>query len=91
MTQVLNSEVNIDGYALYRSDRTRNGGGVLMYVNNCIGVKERQNFSKDTENIFVDILLPKTKPIYTSWYPIQPISDSFLTKPHKCHIKFRKL
>ena len=41
---VLNSEVNIDGYTLYRSDRTRNG----------IGVKERQNFSKDTENIFVD-------------------------------------
>ena len=59
---------------MYRSDRTRNGGGVLMYVNNCIGVKERQNFSKDTENIFVDILLPKTKPILVGilYNPFQP-------------------
>ena len=31
-----------------------------MYVNNRVGVKERIDFSKD---VFVDILLPKTKPI----------------------------
>ena len=60
---VLNSEVDIDGYTLFRCDRTRNGGGVLMYVNNRVGVKERIDFSKDTENVFVDILLPRTKPI----------------------------
>ena len=71
---VLNSEVSIEGYTLFRSDRTRNGGGVIMYVNNCVGVKERKNFSKDIENVFVDILLPKTKPILvgTIYNPFQP-------------------
>ena len=54
---VLNSEVDIDVYTLFRCDGTRNGGGVLMYVNNRVGVKER------IENVFVDILLPRTKPI----------------------------
>ena len=45
----LNSEVDIDGYTLFRCDRTRNGGGVIMYVNNRVGVKERIDFSKDIE------------------------------------------
>ena len=60
---ILDSEICIDGYSIFRSDRTRNGGGVVMYVNKNIGAKERVNFSKEIENVFVDILLPKTKPI----------------------------
>ena len=36
---------------------------MVMYVNKNRGAKERVNFSKDIENVFVDILLPKTKPI----------------------------
>ena len=60
---VLDSEVDIDGYSIIRCDRTRNGGGVLMYINNNVSYKERANFSKEIENVFVDILLPKSKPI----------------------------
>ena len=60
---VSDAEVSIDGYTIFRSDRNRNGGGVVMYVNKNVGVKNRVNFSNEIENVFVDILLPKTKPI----------------------------
>ena len=37
---ILDSEIDIDGYSIFRSDRTRNGGGVVMYLNKNIGAKE---------------------------------------------------
>ena len=74
---VLNSEVDIEGYTIFRNDRTRNGGGVVMYVNKNVGVKERVNFSKDIENVFVDILLPKTKPILVGIL-YNPFKSNFL-------------
>ena len=71
---ILDSEVDIDGYSIIRCDRTRNGGGVLMYINNNVSYKERANFSKEIENVFVDILLPKTKPILVGvlYNPFKP-------------------
>ena len=74
---VLNSEVDIEGYTIFRSDRTRNGGGVIKYVNTNVGVKERVNFSNEIENVFVDILLPKTKPILVGIL-YNPFKSSFL-------------
>ena len=55
---VLNSEVSIEGYTLFRSDQMRNGGGVIMYVNNFVGVKERKNSilnstSFDAQEVFI--------------------------------------
>ena len=60
---VTGSEVLIDGYSSIRRDRNRHGGGVACYVNNSIHYNERKYFSNDFENIFIDILLPKTTPI----------------------------
>ena len=48
---VLTSEIQIDEYELLRCDRNRHGGGVACYIRN------------DIENIFVELLLPNTKPI----------------------------
>ena len=59
----LDGEINIDGYELVRSDRNRHGGGVACYIRNDISFSVRGNFSSEIENIFLDILLPKTKPI----------------------------
>ncbi len=60
---VTSSEVLIDGYSNIRCDRNRHGGGVACYVSNLIHYNERTDFSNDFENIFIDILLPKTTPI----------------------------
>jgi len=62
-SSVTSSEVLIDGYSTIRRDRNRHGGGVACYVNNSIHYNERHDFPCDFENIFIDILLPKTTPI----------------------------
>jgi hypothetical protein len=62
-TTVNDNEVQIGGYNLIRCDRTRHGGGVACFVSNLVHYNERQDFPKDFENIFIDILLPKTTPI----------------------------
>ena len=60
---ILNEEIEINGYTLDRCDRNRKGGGVACYIRNDISFNIRENFSNEIENIFLDILLPKTKPI----------------------------
>ena len=60
---VVDGEINIDGYELIRSDRNRHGGGVACYICSDISFNIRGDFSSEIENIFLDILLPKTKPI----------------------------
>ena len=60
---VTNTEISIDGYTNICHDRNRHGGGVAIFISNAIHYNERTDFSKDFENIFIDILLPKTAPI----------------------------
>ena len=76
---VLDEEVNIEGYKLLRSDRNRHGGGVACYIRNDITYTERENFSTDLENIFFDILLPKSKPILVGIIYRPPDQQMFLT------------
>ena len=77
---VLNEEVNIEGYKILRSDRNRHGGGVACYIKNDITFTERENFSTDLENIFFDILLPKSKPILVGIIYRPPDQQMFLAK-----------
>ena len=65
---VLDGEINIDGYELVRSDRNRHGGGVACYIRSDISFNVRGDFSSEIENIFFDILLPKTKPILIGYF-----------------------
>ena len=60
---ILYSEIDIEGYDLLRLDRSRRGGGVACYVKKSLAYNYRDNFCKNTESIFSDIFLPKTKPI----------------------------
>ena len=39
------------------------GGGVACYVKKSLAYNYKDNFCKNTESIFIDIFLPKTKPI----------------------------
>ena len=61
---ITNAEIHIDNYNIVRSDRSRNGGGVCMYIRKDLAFSPRTDLQSDnTETIWIDILLPKTKPI----------------------------
>ena len=60
---ILSSEIDIEGYDLLRLDLSRRGGGVACYVKKSLAYNYRDNFCKNTESIFSDNFLPKTKPI----------------------------
>ena len=75
---VTDTEIKIQGYTPIRNDRTRHGGGVVVYIKEGIGFN-RRDFSNEFENIFVDILLPKTKKILIGII-YNPFKPDFLDK-----------
>ena len=77
---VLDGEICIEGYKLERSDRNRQGGGVVCYISKEISYNVREKFSSNIENIFLDILLPKTKPILIGILYRPPKQTGFLHK-----------
>ena len=77
---VLDEQINIDGYELPRSDRNRHGGGVACCIWNDISFNVRGDSSSEIENIFLDIFLPKTKPILIGILYRPPDQSRFLDK-----------
>ena len=75
---VENSEIKIDKYSLIRCDRNRHGGGVACYVRNDINFNQKFIFSNSIENIFIDILLPKTKPFTVGIFYRPPDKSDFI-------------
>ena len=53
-------------YHKARSDRNRKGGGVACYIRSNICFNLKTCLSNNIENIFIDLLFPKTKPIMVS-------------------------
>ena len=60
---IFQSEIQIDNYDLLRCDRNRNGGGAACYIRSDINYVQKDLFPNVIENIFFEILLPKTSPI----------------------------
>ena len=60
---VFSSKPEIEGYDLTRSDQSRRGGVVACFVENSISYSRKPNFCINTESIFIEIFLPKTKPV----------------------------
>ena len=60
---VLRRELKIERYNLVRSDRSRRVGGVASFVKNSISCNRKPNFCINTESIFIEIFLPKSKPV----------------------------
>ena len=57
------SEISIDGYCAIQRDWNRKGGGVICYVTNKICYNSKNCISNEIENIFDELLIPKTKPV----------------------------
>ena len=59
---IFDLEIEIDGYNILHFNRNRQGGWVACYVRNDLSFTKRNYFPHDTETIFIEIFLPKTKP-----------------------------
>ena len=75
---IFQSEIQIDNYDLLRCDRNRNGGGVACYIRSDISYVQKDFFPNVIENIFFEILLPKTSPITVSIMYRPPSQTNFL-------------
>ena len=63
-------QLHIDGYSLVRKDRTRQGGGVAIYIRNTICYTERQALCSDNlEMLCVEVQKANNKPfLLSTWY-----------------------
>ena len=70
------AEASIDGYNLVRS---RNGGGVCLYIREDLSFNPRTDLHKPTlESVWVDLFIPKTKPIIIGCVYRPPDQSNFL-------------
>ena len=74
----LSSELEIEGYDLIRSDRSRKRGGIACFVKNSISYNRKPNFCINTDSIFIEILLPKSKPVLTGIFYRPPDKHDFV-------------
>ena len=74
---VYDSEVAIDEYSIVRNDRTRKGRGVACYISSNICYTRKTSLSDNLENIFIDLLFPKTKPICVGIFYKPPSQTRF--------------
>ena len=58
------AEIYIEGYSIVQCDRDRKGGGVVCYIKHDICFSTKNIISNNMKVIFVNLLLPKTKPIF---------------------------
>ena len=75
---VFDSEIAIDNYTICRKDRNRHGGGVCVFIRNDIAFNIRTEFyHEELEAVFIDILLPKSKPILLGILYRPPTQSAF--------------
>ena len=61
---ITDSDISIEGYNVYRHDRSRNGGGVCLYVNSGLNCNRRADLENDnTEAVWVHLQLTHKKSV----------------------------
>ena len=85
---ITNSEILKDNYDLLCCDRNTNGGRVASYIINDLSYTQKNLFPNDTENVFFEIHLPKTKSITVGIVYRPPNETNFIKTFNK---KFAKL
>ena len=70
----------VEGYKLFRRDRTRSGGGILALINSDIPSSRQPHFeSKDLENICIEVHVNDRKWLVMGVYKPPSVSDNFFT------------
>ncbi len=76
---VTDEELKIPGYQVVRKDRDRHGGGVCLYINSDIPFNPRSDLDCDgLEAKWIDLYLPKTKPITIGVVYRPPKQNNFI-------------
>ena len=62
---VTDAEIHIQKYSVITKDRHRHGGGVCVYIRDGHAFNPKSDLnSDDAEFLFIELLLPRNKPIY---------------------------
>ena len=77
-TKLDNTVYTIGGYSIVRNDRNRKGRGGACYIRSNICYSRKTCLSDNLENIFIDLLFPKAKPIYVGILYKPPSQTQFL-------------
>jgi exonuclease III len=82
---ITDNDIKIDGYVCYRKDRNRNGGGVLLYVNENLDSRPLKHLqTENIESIWVKVCLKKSKPIYLCGVYRPPGGSDLLSTENLC-------
>ena len=75
------NEIHLPGYSVERTDRNRQGGGVCIYVRDDLSYNARPDIQDEQiEGIWIDLLLPKTRPILIGSLYRPPKQNDFLDR-----------
>ena len=75
----------IDRYTTVRKYRDCHGGAVCVFVRNEVAFNERLGLAHDElEAVWLNIFLPKTKPIFVGTLYRPPDQHNFYNKLHDC-------
>ena len=75
---VFASEIQIAGYDIRRKDQSRHGGGVCIYIMSDLAFNQLDELShEELEATWIEILLPKTKPIVCGVIHRPPHQNNF--------------
>ena len=75
---VYDSEVAVDGQNIVRNDRNKNDGDVACYIRNNICYNRKTCICDNIENISINLLFPKAKPISIGIIYKKPNQTQFL-------------
>ena len=80
-----NFETEIPNYHLEREDRNREGGGVCIYIRADLAYNDRTDLHRNViESVWVDILLPTSKPILVGNCYCPPKQSAFVSQRWIC-------
>ena len=54
-TDILDSELNLNSHSIFRRDRSRKGGGVMLLVHNSISATRRDDLETDCEALWTEL------------------------------------
>ena len=66
--EILSTEIVTDSYNIFRQDRNRHGGGVLLLVHKSITFRQREELESDCELIWVQLSLQKKNVLVGVYY-----------------------
>ena len=77
---ISSSKIEIEGYDLLRLDQSRREGGVACYIKKSLAYIYKEKFCQSTESIFINVFLPKLKPILVGTLYRPPDKNDFIKK-----------